>query len=262
MTVIPAGVQTVYMQNEKGELTPIQIQAPMSHSGADMYPPAPSAYAPAPLQLMGPQHGSQPMRSMGQQPGMGQDPLGRKQPNLQMVYSQHPQAGQMPMSVLERLGVLGDEYRVELDQGAWEVLLQLSENAALGALEEVYAALSSDRGVRNVCAYFTGIARKYLDPTHAPPQGGPSQIYGEGVPAADDAFASLQPRVVSELERFIAQGTFDRSKFDFRAVDTLRKLNEEDGCSALDELARNDISKLRNFSAYFMGICNKFLRGH
>jgi hypothetical protein len=125
-------------------------------------------------------------------------------------------------------------YRVELDQGALEVLLHLSENgavlsvvccdvvccllrfcclspvrplvslcfvwfaivaAALGALEEVYAALSSDRGVRNVCAYFTGIARKYLDPTHAPPQGGPSQIYGEGVPAADDAFASLQPRV-------------------------------------------------------------------
>jgi|AntRauMFilla1563_2_1112583.scaffolds.fasta_scaffold42050_3 hypothetical protein len=36
-------------------------------------------------------------------------------------------------------------------------------------------------------------------------------------------------QVVSELERFIAQGTFDRAKFDFRAVDTLRKLNEEDG---------------------------------
>lgn len=62
----------------------------------------------------------------------------------------------LPVSVKERLAVLYEEFGVELDQGAWEILLQLSEAAALGALEEVYSAMSGDRGVRNVCAYFTG----------------------------------------------------------------------------------------------------------
>jgi len=255
--IIPAGVQTVYMQNAQGELTPVQIQAPpggIPTAPVDPmtgYPPAPAAYPPAPMPGM-------PPPAMGAPP---MDPMGRKQPNVNAVMAQHPRASQMPMSVLERLGVLYEEYHVELDQGAWEILLQLSETAALGALEEVYAALSSDRGVRNVCAYFTGIARKYLDPAHAPPQGGTSQIYGEGVAAGDDAFTSLPPRVRQALESYISQGTFERHKFDFRAVDTLRKLNEDDGCSALEELARNDVTKLRNFSAYFMGICNKFLRG-
>lgn len=200
--------------------------------------------------------------------GQGMDAMGRKTPNVAPILRQHPQAGQMPHTVKERLAVLYEEYHVELDQGAWEILLQLSETAALAALEEVYSAMTSERGVRNVCAYFTGIARKYLDPDHAPPSRGPtggdgrgsSGIYGEGVPA-DDLFSTLSPRIRQHLEQFIGQGVFNRSRFDFRAIDTLRKLRDEDAVAALEELARNDISKLRNFSAYFMGICNKFLRG-
>ena len=43
-------------------------------------------------------------------------------------------------------------------------------NQFLLFLSLVRVAFNSERGVRNVCAYFTGIARKYLDPDHAPPR--------------------------------------------------------------------------------------------
>ena len=29
----------------------------------------------------------------------------------------------------------------------------------------------------------------------------------------------------------------------------------------IEEIEQTDLSRIRNFAAYFMGICNKFLRG-
>ena len=32
-------------------------------------------------------------------------------------------------------------------------------------------------------------------------------------------------------------------------------------CTVIDEIESTDLSRIRNFAAYFMGICNKFIKG-
>ena len=90
--------QMVYMQTPTGGLAPVQFGG---RGGEELYNP------------MQPGLGQALGLGLG---GGGQETVGRKTPNLVAILRQHPQAGQMPMSVKERLAVLYDEYTVELDQ--------------------------------------------------------------------------------------------------------------------------------------------------
>jgi hypothetical protein len=163
---------------------------------------------------------------------------------------------QLAPAVTQRLNEFFAATGAIFDGGAWEMLRQLPEAAALTALEQVHGALVGDKGVRNPSAYFTGIARKHLGLGGAAGAG----AYGDGVPA-DAALASLPPRLRELLESQMACGVLSRDKIDFRVVDTLRRLSEEQAIAALEEMARTDLSRLRNPSAYLMGICNKHLKG-
>jgi hypothetical protein len=163
---------------------------------------------------------------------------------------------QLAPAVTQRLNEFFAATGAIFDGGAWEMLRQLPEAAALTALEQVHGALVGDKGVRNPSAYFTGIARKHLGMGG----GAGGGAYGDGVPA-DAALSSLPPRLRDMLEAHMRSGVFSRDKIDFRVVDTLRRLSEDQAIAALEEMARTDLSRLRNFSAYLMGICNKHLKG-
>jgi hypothetical protein len=58
----------------------------------------------------------------------------------------------------------------QFDSKAQELLAQLPEELGLKALSQVEGAMLKE-GIRNVAAYFTGIARKYL-------QGGSGSMGG------------------------------------------------------------------------------------
>ena len=70
--------------------------------------------------------------------------------------------GVITQPVAMRLEQFFADTGASLDSGAWDIMLQLNEMAAMAAIEEVHGACRGDRAVRNPSAYFTGIARKHL----------------------------------------------------------------------------------------------------
>ena len=41
----------------------------------------------------------------------------------------------------------------------------------------------------------------------------------------------------------------------------MMQLDEATAMLVIDEIENTDLGRIRNFAGYFMGICNKFLRG-
>mmetsp|Transcript_24056 Transcript_24056/g.78301 ORF Transcript_24056/g.78301 Transcript_24056/m.78301 type:complete len:282 (+) Transcript_24056:3-848(+) len=171
----------------------------------------------------------------------------------------HPKAHLLPVSVASRMQQLVQQTGVNLDNGAWDALLSLNEFQAQGAIEEIYNAMMSERGVRNPSAYFTGICRKAATTGMTGMMGGRTGM-GEGMPATGDMFANLNPQVRAKIEAGVMNQAFTMEQFDYRAINTVNKLSPDEAIAAIDEILQTDLSRLRNFSAYFMGICNKYLQ--
>ncbi len=234
--------------------------APVPPAAADPYaayaqqPPAyPGAYPPqAPAQPAGIYPAPAPVGAAPMAPA-SYDPYAAQYGAPPMAAPSAPVA--LPASVTTRLNAFFAATGAVFDAGAWTMLQQLPEASALAALEQVHGAMVGDKGVRNPSAYFTGIARKHLGLG-----GGAGATYGDGVPA-DGALAALAPGLRDLLESHMRSGTLPREKIDFRVVDTLARLSEEQAIAAIEEMARTDLGRLRNFSAYLMGICNKHLKG-
>eukprot|EP00963_Diacronema_lutheri_P011091 scaffold1318_cov362-Pavlova_lutheri.AAC.5 len=176
------------------------------------------------------------------------------------------------------------------DEKVWKIMVQMApENAAM-VIEEVANAIRNDPSrIRNPSAYFTGAAKKFMA-SQAPAAGAYGQGgYGTGydaygsyggyggggyggyaqggygggasggpsAPASEEAFNQLSPAILAHLEYYVQQGAFQKEKFDDRALSALRRLGDEQAAAVLDEIGRTDTSRLRNFSAYLMGICRK-----
>mmetsp|Transcript_20441 Transcript_20441/g.24542 ORF Transcript_20441/g.24542 Transcript_20441/m.24542 type:complete len:554 (-) Transcript_20441:1898-3559(-) len=269
-TLLANGIGALMVPNMQGGFTTINLgQDGQPQTGAPLAPPGtlPPGTMAAPG---GPDmYQQQPAGSMAMGMGAPIPSLMHLPPRLQQaaqeVIGQHEEAGQLLKSypgIVEMLAELRANYGVVLDDKAWEVLLQLSENSGKGVLEEVRQALQSDTGVRNVSAYFTGIARKYMDaqagtrdmPRRPDGRGGPGRI----PPADDDLFNSLDGPVLQVLDSHMQKGLYERHWFDSRAVDALRRLRPEEAIELLEELANTDLNRIRNFAAYFMGMCKKY----
>lgn len=159
----------------------------------------------------------------------------------------HPKAAMLTPAVAERLHAFLVEANSRFDDGAWDSMMQLTESQALAAIDELKGAYNSPHGVRNVSAYFTGIVRKTL--------ANPAGSYG-GL-----STDTLNPMVRVKLEECFNMGLFDRTKFDHRAINALQRLADHEAVAAIDEMARSDMSRVRSFQAYFIGICQKYARG-
>ena len=206
------------------------------------------------------------------------------------------QMGVITQPVAMRLEQFFADTGASLDSGAWDIMLQLNEMAAMAAIEEVHGACRGDRAVRNPSAYFTGIARKHLAAMQngmpfaapggggyggyqqpggyggGPPGGGGYGGYGGAPPgggggrgggAVDDATLRqrLPPAVYQRLDAASHAGKFHKHAIDERALNTMLQLDEATAMLVIDEIENTDLGRIRNFAGYFMGICNKFLRG-
>ena len=200
------------------------------------------------------------------------------------------QMGVITQPVAMRLEQFFQDTGANFDGGAWEMMLQLNEMSAMAAIDEVHSA-ARDRGVRNPSAYFTGIARKHLAAMQsgqpyagpgygyggAPGCGGAPGGYGGGGPggygggggggrgggAVDDQTLQqrLPPGVFQRMTDAANAGKFLKHAIDERALNTMLQLDEPTAMAVIEEIENTDLGRIRNFAGYFMGICNKFLRG-
>lgn len=172
---------------------------------------------------------------------------------------------------LQRVFTSGVCHPRQFDDRAMDILVDLQEPDAVRALSE-FAAMEPGR-VRNPSAFWMGLARKYKGHSR---MSGPRVSY-DGNPASSNygpyesgvgydnrrpnsagsaAFSSALERRLDELS---ASGHLPRSALDDRALEALRRLPEQDALGVLGELP--DPSRVRNMSAYVMGLCKKFASG-
>ncbi|GAB0496380.1 hypothetical protein MMPV_007692 [Pyropia vietnamensis] len=164
----------------------------------------------------------------------------------------------------------------DVDARAIDALGRLREADALAALDELAAAEPSR--VRNPSAYVMGLARKYAAASAAAfphadgPDGGGAgggmTVLGGGIGAGPASggpsiaggglWNTMDGRVREKYESLVASGVLPSVAFDSRAVAALAGLSPADGIASLDELVASDPTRVRNLSAYYMGVARKF----
>lgn len=175
---------------------------------------------------------------------------------------------------LQRVFASGVCHPSQFDDRAMDILVDLAEPDAVRALSE-FAAMEPGR-VRNPSAFWMGLARKYKGHSRAPggrmgPDSAPGTSYGSfdggmdyrrvgattgGVVGGGGAeYSALDQR----LDELAASGSLPRGVLDDRALDALRRLPEHDAIAVLAELPAT--ARVRNMSAYVMGLCKKFATG-
>lgn len=178
---------------------------------------------------------------------------------------------------LQRVFTSGVCHPSQFDDRAMDILVELHPADAVRALSE-FAAMEPGR-VRNPSAFWMGLARKYKNHSqNGGPMGGrgtmgygasgggggsgfsPGPVGGGGgyphhLPPGRGGYCALERR----LDDLRNMGVLRPDSLDDRAIDALRKLPEQDALSVLSELP--DPSRVRNMSAYVMGLCKKFATG-
>lgn len=161
---------------------------------------------------------------------------------------------------LQRVFASGVCHPSQFDDRAMDILVDLQEADAVRALSE-FAEMEPGR-VRNPSAFWMGLARKYKglaarrDSGMGAPYGGGEAYggaYGRGAPG--NSYGPVDQRI----QDLISHGALPPNPFDDRAMDALRRLPEQDALSVLSELP--EASRVRNMSAYVMGLCKKFASG-
>lgn len=177
---------------------------------------------------------------------------------------------------LQRVFASGVCHPSQFDDRAMDILVDLAEPDAVRALSE-FAAMEPGR-VRNPSAFWMGLAKKYKGHSRAPggrmgldsaPAGGYSSFDSSmdyrriGTPAGGGVvgggggaeYSALDQR----LDELAASGSLPRGVLDDRALEALRRLPEHDALAVLAELPAT--ARVRNMSAYVMGLCKKFATG-
>lgn len=185
---------------------------------------------------------------------------------------------------LQRVFSSGVCHPRQFDDRAMDILVDLPEPDAVRALSE-FAAMEPGR-VRNPSAFWMGLARKYKGYSRPPPSRSPYDSglgssgggYGSGSsgpgydngPSGSGGYdSSRRPSgsgsgsavavIEKRLDELSASGQLPRNALDERAMEALRRLPEQESLGVLNELP--DPSRVRNMSAYVMGLCKKFANG-
>lgn len=159
---------------------------------------------------------------------------------------------------LQRVFASGVCHPSQFDDRAMDILVDLHETDAVRALSE-FAAMEPGR-VRNPSAFWMGLARKYKGQARRDPSiGGSSYGGNDGYGTYDRMSSTGYGAVDQRIQELISVGALPPNPFDDRALDALRRLPEQDALSVLAELP--EPSRVRNMSAYVMGLCKKFATG-
>lgn len=135
-----------------------------------------------------------------------------------------------------------------------DTLKQLPVPLINDALTEFDDAVQVKGGqIRNRGGYLYGVIKRYLSvQERAGTQG------AGGAPMGD----SLTPVVQTRLNKLVSDGFCSQEEVNDKVKSKIRMLTEKDALFAIEELATvPDPSQIRNFSSYFMGILNRYMRG-
>lgn len=161
-------------------------------------------------------------------------------------------------TVLAKIFASGLFERKDIDGRALDFLGNVSPHLALAALEDIQRRDFST--VRNKPAFIMSIFKKVIQGGGAPPPPPPGPPYAPtSVPAS--ALSHLPPAVSDALQRVFQSGVCHPSQFDDRAMDILVDLQEPDAVRALSEFAAMEPGRVRNPSAFWMGLARKY-KGH
>ncbi|CAM9264262.1 unnamed protein product [Laminaria digitata] len=220
----------------------------------------------------------QPMGAYGPPPHMGMG---------------HPGSAEiLPPSVqmrLDHLVATGFCYPGDIDDRCRKFLREVPEHVALQAIDEFMAA---DRhNIRKVSAYFMGVIRKHAEnyrsgaPSGAGgsyPPGGPAGAYDVGSKRMRDynhesqwanklskpeggglmeRLADAPQLVQAGVQGLLTKGIASEWDFDTRVSNTLLQLTEQQATEAIEEFASCDMSRIRNKSAYLMGLLKRYKSG-
>lgn len=163
--------------------------------------------------------------------------------------------------VLSKIFSSGLFERKDIDGRALDFLGSVSSQLALAALEDIQRRDFST--VRNKPAFIMSIFKRVVaggGTVSTPMPIPPSLPYAPtSVPAS--ALAHLPPTVSDALQRVFTSGVCHPSQFDDRAMDILVDLQEPDAVRALSEFAAMEPGRVRNPSAFWMGLARKY-KGH
>ena len=170
---------------------------------------------------------------------------------------------------LQRVFQSGVCHPSQFDDRAMDHLVDLQQSDAVRALSE-FAAMEPGR-VRNPSAFWMGLARKVKNQSRsssriATPYDPSASGYSNYEPSHYDSrrmssvATPVSPAVLDQrLDELAASGHLPRNVLDERALDALRRLSEQDALGVLAEIP--EPSRVRNMSAYVMGLCKKFANG-
>jgi hypothetical protein len=144
----------------------------------------------------------------------------------------------------------------DIDGRAIDLLASVSPELALAALDDIQHRDFSTVRTKPAFIYsiFKGVvtAGGSAPPSHVPLGGFPPAT----VPPS--ALAHLPPQVSEALQRVFTSGVCHPSQFDDRAMDILVELHPVDAVRSLSEFASMEPGRVRNPSAFWMGLARKY----
>lgn len=63
------------------------------------------------------------------------------------------------------------------------------------------------------------------------------------------------------MDKLVSDGFCSQEEMNDKVKSKIRMLSEKDALFAIDELSSVERGSIRNFSSYFMGILNRYMRG-
>jgi len=146
---------------------------------------------------------------------------------------------------------------------ALSLLRQLTPPQVQAALFEFVDAMQAngDR-VRNVQAYLVGVIKKYIQALEKDPNRGITvqdhhDSLGPNIAAGDE----MAPLVKTSLNKLIDSGFCSPGEISDKVMTKLNMLGEKNALLAINEISGCQRDKIRNFSSYFLGILNRYLKG-
>ncbi|CBN78989.1 conserved unknown protein [Ectocarpus siliculosus] len=197
----------------------------------------------------------------------------------------------LPASIqlrLDQLAATGFCHAGEIDDRCRKFLREVPEHIALQAIEEF---MSTERkNIRKVSAYLMGVIRKHADnyrgfvavgTSGGPPAGLPSpyeaglkrireyndfwakqqQPRPQGGSALLERIAGAPAKVQAGITDLIEKGIAMEWDIDVRVTNAFLGLTEEQGVEAIEEFASCDMTRIRNKSAYLMGLLKRYKSG-
>ena len=111
--------------------------------------------------------------------------------------------------------------------------------------------------IRNHGAYLYGVVKRYVNVQERASKLSGSGASIQGLPMGRE----ITPPVHQRLQKLVHDGFCNNDEMNDKVKSKIKMLSEKDALHAIEELSSVSRGSIRNFSSYFMGILNRYMRG-